>query len=106
MSIDKAELKALCEAVIHTNDQYLEDELNPQKHQAYLDAEDALTEVLVPDEVLELIAEAEALRRDLELAAKKLRSAEICHPRFVETLVGEARGLLRGYLPDGWPEQN
>lgn len=46
----------------------------------------------------------EALRNDAQLAAKKLRSAEICHPRAVETLVGEAREALAAYLPEGWPE--
>lgn len=46
----------------------------------------------------------EVLRNDAQLAAKKLRSAEICHPRAVETLVGEARQALACYLPNGWPE--
>ncbi|UAW53920.1 hypothetical protein QIT82_gp50 [Pseudomonas phage psageK9] len=63
MSIDIEKLKTLCKAVISTNDQYLEDELNPQKHQAYLDAEDALTEVLIPGVVLALIADNERLQK-------------------------------------------
>ena len=45
----------------------------------------------------------ERLHADAILAAKKLRSAEICHPRAVETLVDEARAALSDYLPDGWP---
>jgi hypothetical protein len=52
----------------------------------------------------QLKAECEGLRVDAELAAKKLRSAEICHPRAVETLVDEARAALEKYLPEGWPE--
>lgn len=51
-----------------------------------------------------LVFEVEALRKAAELAAKKLRSAEICHPRAVEALLGEAREALAAYLPAGWPK--
>lgn len=45
------------------------------------------------------------IHRDVaEFCAKKLRSAEICHPRAVDTLVGEAREALAAYLPEGWPQ--
>jgi hypothetical protein len=54
----------------------------------------------------QLKVENATLRKDAELAAKKLRSTEICHPNAVEYLVDEAREALKAYLPDGWPEQN
>lgn len=59
-----------------------------------------------PSAVLELYARIERLERDAEMAAKKLRSAEICHPRAVDTLISEAREILSDYLPVGWPEQH
>lgn len=51
-----------------------------------------------------VLVELDRIKATAELAAKKLRSAEICHPRAVETLVGEAREALAAYLPAGWPE--
>lgn len=56
-----------------------------------------------PAAVLSLITEVNTLRQAADGAAKKLRSAEICHPRAVEQLVDEARAILGPYLPAGWP---
>jgi hypothetical protein len=56
-------------------------------------------------DTLECHPDISALKANAEAAAKKLRSAEICHPRAVETLVNEARQILAPYLPAGWPEQ-
>lgn len=53
--------------------------------------------------VAPLLAELDQLRQVAELAAKKLRSAELCHPRAVDCLVDEARQALSAYLPEGWP---
>ncbi|NWB96673.1 hypothetical protein HX882_12290 [Pseudomonas gingeri] len=55
------------------------------------------------EEITRLTAEVEAVRADAEIAAKKLRSAEICHLRAVNTLIDEARHSLAKYLPKGWP---
>ncbi|GEM_PF-3474042 len=67
---------------------------------------DPANKLLDPDaETLECHPDINALKANAEAAAKKLRSAEICHPRAVETLVDEARQILAPYLPAGWPEQ-
>ncbi|MDB5997220.1 MAG: hypothetical protein JWP42_4356 [Pseudomonas sp.] len=65
-----------------------------------------LTEDSSMSAIRSLRADCEALRKDAELAAKKLRSAEICHPNAVEFLVDEAREALSAYLPKGWPIQD
>lgn len=56
-------------------------------------------------DTLECHPDINALKANAEAAAKKLRSAEICHPRAVETLLDEARQILAPYLPAGWPVQ-
>jgi hypothetical protein len=67
---------------------------------------DPANKLLDPDaETLEPHPEVAALLTNAQAAAKKLRSAQICHPRAVETLVDEARQILAPYLPTGWPEQ-
>lgn len=66
---------------------------------------DPANKLLDPDsETLDVHPDVTALRVNAEVAAKKLRSAQICHPRAVETLVDEARHILAPYLPAGWPE--
>lgn len=66
---------------------------------------DPANKLLDPDaDTLEPHPDITMLQSNAEAAAKKLRSAQICHPRAVETLVDEARQILAPYLPDGWPE--
>jgi hypothetical protein len=66
---------------------------------------DPANKILDPDaETLELHPQVALLQANAEMAAKKLRSAEICHPRAVMTLVDDARQILAPYLPAGWPE--
>jgi len=66
---------------------------------------DPANKLLDPDaDTLDVHPDVTALQANAEIAAKKLRSAQICHPRAVETLVDEARQILAPYLPAGWPE--
>lgn len=68
-----------------------------------LDPANKLTD---PDaDTLEPHPDITTLLNNAQAAARKLRSAEICHPRAVETLVDEARQILAPYLPAEWPEQ-
>ncbi len=67
---------------------------------------DPANKLIDPDaDTLEPHPDITTLLTNAQTAAKKLRSAEICHPRAVETLVDEARQILAPYLPAGWPEQ-
>jgi hypothetical protein len=54
-------------------------------------------------EIEQLKVDVKGLRDVAEVAAKKLRSAEICHPNAVDHLIGEARSALSDHLPKGWP---